>query len=234
MFRTLLQMSEATLFEYVTNELKLKYTNVKVNNPYYVAAIGNIPIVLVAHLDTVYNDENRPYALICHDKQQQIWWSPQGLGADDRAGVYMILSIIQNTKLRPHILFTTGEEDYGVGAFEVVKEKIFNNISYVIELDRQGACESVYYNCGNKEFENYINSFGFDTKLGTFTDISILCPIWGAAGVNLSVGYFNEHSYAEYFYEKFWANTYKKVIKMLKDTENYNKHWKYIDKRRYE
>ena len=84
---------------------------------------------------------------------------------------------------------------------------------------------------GNVEdFEKYINSFGSKTAEGTYTDISIICPNWGVAGVNLSVGYFWEHSYMEHFYGSFWYDTYRKVVRMLDDKEGY-KGWKYIPKK---
>ena len=98
----------------------------------------------------------------------------------------------------------------------------------MIELDRQGYKECVFYDCDNPDFEKYVNSFGFNTETGTFTDISIICPEWGVAGVNLSVGYLWEHSYIEHFYSEMWYDTYRKVVRMLDDKDGYKKIWKYI------
>lgn len=238
MFRAILQMTQKQLFNYLIDELKEKDYNIIIgktnvtNENEYIAAEGNIPVVLIAHLDTVFNDESRNEMEIYHDTEQGVWWSPNGLGADDRAGVYMILQILEQTKLRPHILFTTDEETIATGADAVasIKNKLFKEVSYVIELDRKGYQEAVYYDCDNKQFEAYINSFGFHTEDGTFTDISIICPKWEVAGVNLSVGYFWEHSYVEHFYSVFWYDTLKKVIKILEDKNGYKQIWKYIPK----
>ena len=238
MFRTLLQMTQNQLFDFAVSKLE-KYNYKPIigktritEEKEYIAAPGDIPIVLVAHLDTVFDDDGRKDMVVCHDTEQGIWWSPNGLGADDRAGVYMIFSILEQTKLRPHILFTTDEETIGGGADAVakIKDQLFKNVSYIIELDRKGYQESVYYDCDNPEFEAYVNSFGFHTDEGTFTDISIICPNWGVAGVNLSVGYLWEHSYIEHFYSAFWYDTYRKVVRMLDDKEGY-KDWKYIPKK---
>ena len=115
-------MTQKQLFNYLIDELKEKDYNIIIgktnvtNEDEYIAAEGNIPVVLIAHLDTVFNDENRNEMEIYHDTEQGVWWSPNGLGADDRAGVYMILQILEQTKLRPHILFTTDEETIATGA----------------------------------------------------------------------------------------------------------------------
>ena len=238
MFRTILRMMQTELFDYLVDILKEKDYNVIVgkNNILkereYIAAKGNIPIVLLAHLDTVFPDETRKNMSIYHDSEQGVIWSPNGLGADDRAGVYMILQILESTDLRPHILFTTDEESTSIGAEAVSskKEELFGEVSYIIELDRQGYKECVFYDCDNPKFQKLIESYGFKTEQGTFTDISIICPSWGVAGVNLSVGYLWEHSYVEHFYSAMWYDTYRKVLQMLNDKDAYSKTWKYIPK----
>lgn len=236
MLKQIFQMTQQQLADYVLKYLKeIKEYQVQIGydsnrSQQFIAGIGNIPVVLIAHLDTVFKDEARLNIEIYYDKEQGVMWSPNGLGADDRAGVYMILQILKTTKLRPHVLFTFNEEISASGAYLAanVKETIFkNNVSYIIELDRKGYQEAVYYDCKNTKFEEYINSFGFHTEQGLFTDISIICPQWNIAGVNLSVGYYLEHSYIEHFYLSFWLDTYKKVVKMLEDKNGYKKRWKY-------
>ena len=238
MFRTILRMTQTELFDYLVDILKEKNYNVIVgknnilNGREYIAAKGNIPIVLLAHLDTVFPDETRKNMSIYHDSEQGVIWSPNGLGADDRAGVYMILQILETTDLRPHILFTTDEESTSIGAEAVSskRKELFGEVSYIIELDRQGYKECVFYDCDNPQFQKLIENYGFKTEQGTFTDISIICPSWGVAGVNLSVGYLWEHSYIEHFYSAMWYDTYRKVLQMLNDKDAYSKTWKYIPK----
>ena len=41
--------------------------------------------------------------------QKNVMISPDGLGADDRAGVFMIMNIVK-AGFRPHVIFTTDEE----------------------------------------------------------------------------------------------------------------------------
>ena len=85
----------------------------------------------------------------------------------------------------------------------------------MIQLDRHGTNDSVYYDCGNDKFEKYINQFGFNTEWGTFTDISILAPRWGYAAVNLSIGYREEHQEIEHLYVGEMFQTIEKVINIF-------------------
>jgi hypothetical protein len=173
---------------------------------------GEIPVLLVAHVDTVH----KALPKVEHDKEKNVLWSETGLGADDRAGVAAILEIIDQG-YRPHILLCNGEESGGIGAKLASKNLKAPSVNCIIELDRQGAEDSVYYDCDNEDFEKYINSFGFKTAFGSFSDISFLCPEWGIAGVNLSIGYYGAHTSAEYLKINEWQNTVNKVIEILKN-----------------
>ena len=67
-----------------------------------------------------------------------------------------------------------------------------------VELDRTGSNDAVFYQCRNRQFERHINSFGFQTAFGSFSDISILAPHLNLAAVNLSTGYYHAHQPGEY------------------------------------
>lgn len=184
---------------------------------------GEIPILLIAHVDTVHNELPQ---VILYD--QGYAWSPQGLGADDRAGVAGILALI-DMGFRPHILLTDGEERGGIGAQEAVKNMTIPDIRYMIELDRKGSVDAVFYNCDNTEFQDFVVDFGFSKAVGSFTDISKLCPGWGISGVNLSIGYYNAHTKSEYLVEdEFFATIYR-VAEMLSRVPDET--FKYIEKK---
>ena len=232
-FKTIVKYTQQELYDYLVSQLKeAKYKNIKMHKN-FLAARGNIPIVLVAHLDTVFPEDTRAKMELFYDEKENTFWSPDGLGADDRAGITLILYLLKNTELRPHILFTKGEELYAEGASSASRQKMFfGKISYVIELDRKSINESVFYNCNNNDFKKYINSFGFETNVGSFSDISIICPAWDVAGVNLSVGYVNEHSYKEMFFVEALKITLVKVVKMLVKCPT-DTVWFYKEKRFY-
>ena len=162
----------------------------------YIVAEGDIPVAIVAHMDTVHR---LPVKELFYDKDSNVMWSPQGIGADDRAGIYSMFEIM-GRGFKPTLILTTDEEIGGVGAAALAKDikRITAKINFFIELDRRGSKDCVFYDCDNRDFEEYIESFGFETSMGSFSDISIICPAAGVAGVNLSIGYYNEHSTSEY------------------------------------
>ena len=70
------------------------------------------------------------------------------------------------------------------------------------------------------EFEKYINSFGFKTNKGIFSDISFICPNWNVAGVNLSAGYYNEHTEVESLKLDDLEYTIDRVKELISDIDN--------------
>ena len=163
-------------------------------------------------MDTVFSV---PAEEVFYDQRKGVIWSPDGLGADDRAGIFAILQIIKSG-LRPSVILTTDEEIGGVGAQALAKIPCpIPNLKYMIQLDRRGTNDCVFYDCFNPEFVSYIESFGFVEHTGSFSDISFLMPAWDICGVNLSVGYENEHSRVELLYINPLLDTIEKVKKML-------------------
>lgn len=215
LFCNIASVNQEALKGVLAKYLKKKYKKVEVTNDYIVAH-GRIPIALVAHMDTVFKEPPKEFF---YDTTKNVMWSPEGLGADDRAGVFAILSIIESG-LRPHIIFTTDEEVGGIGAMRLADAgNPFKDLRYMIQLDRRGTSDCVFYDCDNPEFEVYVEEFGFQTAWGSFSDISELCPEWGIAGVNLSIGYQDEHSYTERLYVAPLLSTIGKVKKMLSEKD---------------
>jgi hypothetical protein len=219
--------------EYLRN---CNYHNIKMTKD-YIFAEGDIPIALVAHLDTVFE---KPVRTLYYDERKNVMWSPDGLGADDRAGVFAIVKILMKG-YRPHIIFTTDEEKGCLGAEALVKDFLISpfKMRYIIQLDRRGTNDCVFYDCANEKFTNYVSSFGFVENFGSFSDISVICPAWKIAGVNLSVGYEDEHTYIETLHITPFLATIDKVCKMLEDVNDeffvyvsnpYSYKWNYSQK----
>ncbi len=186
---------------------------------------GELPIMLVAHVDTVCPEVPKTPVL---NKKTGCLSAEEGLGADDRAGVAAIVEAILLTAKRPHVLFLDKEEVGCIGAKQAVKLLKAPEVNCIIELDRRGREDMVFYTCDNPEFEDYIGKFGFKIAYGSVTDISILCPKWGIAGVNLSVGYYFPHSKTEYLKLDEWEATVKKIVKILKNPPK--KKYEYIER----
>ncbi|MBI5849336.1 MAG: hypothetical protein HZB31_15555 [Nitrospirae bacterium] len=187
-------------------------------------------VALVAHIDTVHDDEHAREVII--NESARTLWSPQGLGADDRAGVWTALTLFNSTPepLRPIILFTDLEECGGHGAKEAVHlfaDKL-SMATFLVELDRRGDRECVFYNAEPPEFVDYVETFGFSRNKGTFSDISIICSAVNRCGVNLSIGYHHAHTKKEYLNLMHMNNTREALSRLLKDNYEKKKIW-FID-----
>jgi len=174
------------------------YTDV-VKGDGYIYAKGNIPVLLTAHMDTVHKEPVKDFYEYINEDGNHILSSPQGIGGDDRCGIYMILEIIKEFK--PSILFCEDEESGGIGSSKFCKTDLINELSelnYLIELDRANGSDAVFYDCENPDFTDFITTnTGYKEAWGTFSDISYLSPACKVASVNLSCGYYNAHTLGE-------------------------------------
>ena len=182
---------------------------------------GDAPILLLAHLDTVHKE---PVRVIRRKQGGNILTSPQGIGGDDRCGVYALVCSYERAKKKPWMLFTCDEEIGGIGAkafADAYRKKQFptelDEVKMLVEIDRRGSHDAVYYSCSNEDFESYITSKGFHTEYGSFSDISILAPAMGVAAVNLSSGYYNAHTTEEYINCKHLEAVMEKVAEIIED-----------------
>lgn len=214
-FKAICRKSQNELMGYLLGKLRKKYNRVRLSKD-YIFAEGEIPICLVAHLDTVHKELPRDIIEV-DDKI----YSPQGIGGDDRCGVYAILQIIKKHKCS--VLFCCDEEIGGVGAEEFAKSKYGEGMKYYIELDRKGKKDAVFYECGNDEFMDYICGFGaWREEYGSYTDICDIAPAKGCSAVNFSVGYYNQHTLSEYVVPSevdYCIDNVCKLIEASKDVE---------------
>lgn len=223
-FEILCKASQKTLKSAMEVRLKSLYEDVVVDNG-FIFAKGDVPICLVAHMDTVHKE--LPKTFKYEDGKVS---SPQGIGGDDRCGIYMILEIIKKHKCS--VLFLEDEEIGGIGASKFVKHDASNGLefNYMIELDRRGSNDAVFYDCANDDFEDFIVEDGdWKTAFGSFSDISTIAPALGCAAVNLSCGYYKAHTKEEYVVLAEMEENIKKVCRLIERTTETDK-FEYIEK----
>ena len=219
LMETLISANQFRTKKIMSKFLKKLYPKV-LETEEYIIAEGDIPIGLVAHMDTVFELEIlKGERELFYDTRKNVMYSPGGAGFDDKAGVFAIIQILRSG-LRPHIILTTDEEVGAKGAVALAKlEKPFKDLRYLIQLDRRGSNDCVFYECDNEDFVGYVEKFGFVWNYGSFSDISELCPAWKVAGVNLSIGYRDEHTESEVLFVGQMLSTIDKVKTMLKEKE---------------
>lgn len=192
------------------------YTDVVVGGG-FIYAKGEIPVLLTAHMDTVHTHSVVDYYEYVDAKGRHILSSPQGIGGDDRCGIYMILEIIKEHKCS--VLFCEDEETGGDGSRKFCKTDFIAELAdlkYLIELDRANATDAVFYSCDNPEFTKFIeDNTGYKEAWGTFSDISNLAPDCGIAAVNLSCGYYHAHTLGEEVVVEEMLNTIEVVKELL-------------------
>ena len=189
----------------------------------YIYCEGVLPIILCAHMDTVHKE--LPKEIIYENGTIS---SPQGIGGDDRCGIYMIMEIIK--KYPCHVIFFEDEEIGGVGSSKFTTSEICKDlkgkINYAIELDRMNANDAVFYDCYNTDFMDFITKEFWYEDFGSFTDICNICPELDISGVNLSCGYYKQHTLNEYVVLKEMETAIKEVKKLIaRTTENDRFEW---------
>lgn len=223
-FNKICRMSQKELKNYVTMRLKETHREVTVADG-FVYAQGSFPVLLVAHMDTVHKELVKQ--IVCNG---DVISSPQGIGGDDRCGVYMILQIIQ--KYNCSVLFCEDEEVGCIGANKFVRTELASELkdkfNYIIEFDRKGHNDAVFYDCGNDEFEDFITKEFFKTDWGSFSDISVIAPELGCAAVNLSCGYYKAHTTDEYIVWSEMQASMDNAMKILARTTEKDK-FEYIE-----
>lgn len=198
----------------------------------YIPGTRTDRVLLVAHADTYWDarwPQNRGVVLPAKeiivqdhlDESIDFRNKNGGLGADDRAGC-ALLFLLRSTG--HSILVTNGEEHGTVGSRWLKQDhtKVFDEINrkhqFVVQLDRHGRENFVHYGKATEAFENYVkDEMKYDLERGTSSDIKILCET--VCGVNLCIGYYNEHSSAEYLDQEEWAKTLHRCHAWLKEKE---------------
>lgn len=206
----LFRMTQDELATYITSVLRNRKRGVNKQNGYVISK-GSYPVMLVCHMDTVHKT---PVRDLCMTRNGKILMSPQGIGGDDRCGVMMALEISKEYDCT--LLFCEDEEVGSIGAKAFVKDgDLPEDIKYIIEMDRRGNNDCVFYNCDNTDFEKFVESVGFKTAQGSFSDICVLAPAMGVAAVNISAGYYNEHTAHESVDLDVVANNIKRIKELL-------------------
>lgn len=236
-FEDICKMTQPELKKYMKGYLASKKYNV-VDEDGFLYAKGDVPVLLVAHMDTV------------HIKQcEKIYkvngriTSPQGIGGDDRCGVFIIMNLVK--ELHCSVLLCEDEEKGGVGARKFTKAKyvVTNDkeqaeevryidhldVNYMVEFDRKGNNDAVFYSCANEEFIDFVeDATNFKFSNGSFSDISVLMPEAKLSAVNLSCGYYNAHTTTEYVLYDEMMDTVEAAKTLIK--EKCDKPFEYIKK----
>ena len=172
--------------------------------------------VLSAHTDTVFSQ--KPVELVDNNGVLTNADSTLGLGADDRAGCYIMHKLIASGLPFIYIL-TDKEEVGGIGGVAFTKSPEFQGIlsktSCFIGLDRKGNTDCASYGYDNQElFDIFDTHGGYKYAYGSFTDVMTFSGNSSIACCNLSIGYYNEHTAKESLNTLQMEDTYNFLVEI--------------------
>lgn len=176
-------------------------------NVYFVKGESETYPVVVAHLDQVQKHHSKDFkAVVTEDIV--FGYSPsekeyQGLGADDKNGLWIALKCLQTFDVIK-VAFFVGEEIGCVGSSKC-DMNFFADARFVVEPDRRGGNDLITeisgYDIASEAFLNAFDyeSFGYKKTSGLMTDVLELTERGvGVACINMSCGYYNPHTDEEF------------------------------------
>ena len=178
----------------------------------YIPGVRADRVVLLAHADTKFDEAPGYPAAVRYADGRYTSANPEiGIGADDRAGCALVWEL---RELGHSLLITSGEEKGCIASHWLADENpdvlaSLNTHNFMVQFDRRNASEYKCYVVGSDSFRAYVEQqTGYrepDRLRGT--DIKVLCK--DVCGVNLSCGYYDEHTPAESMVFAEWEQTLK-------------------------
>jgi putative aminopeptidase FrvX len=173
--------------------------------------IGESSTMFTSHFDSATSRET-PVKLITFEKNGNKFVTSDGktiLGADDKAGVTVMLYMIENN-IPGLYYFFAGEEVGGVGSSRLARDRRHSNLKGIkrcISFDRRGynsvITEQMMQTCCSNKFAKSLckqfNKYGIELSpddTGLFTDSANFIGVIEEC-TNISVGYYNEHTSSE-------------------------------------
>lgn len=209
---------ETAMGAYVRERLRAGGWNVTSDRMGNVMAVrGECPVagytLLNAHMDTCQSEDDQDIREnLRYDEDRGIFLaeSPDGdrrqMGADDKAGISIILALAGGTNLPFKILCTVREEEGQQGVQEVPPE-FYADCAFGLTLDRKGRGDiiSTYHGrtCAPPYAVKNLIALGEETGMNYWgVNSGSIADTYYVAGhipaVNLSTGYYNPHTCLDY------------------------------------
>lgn len=191
----------------------------------YVPATRQNSVLLVAHADSVWDDKEIKLGQTDHRLFSVN--EKSGCRADDRCGITMLWKL---RNLGHALLIPDGEEKHGQGSeFLMGQEdwrKEINKHQFAIQMDRMNDADLAFYGVASNQFKDWCEKQfkGYKRLHGMWTDICNLCSEYRHKtdcldGVNISVGYYRQHTTEEYVELSEWHRTLSLLYENLSKEE---------------
>jgi hypothetical protein len=197
--------SEDIFVESIFSKLIPKNKLNKDKNGNYFVKVGESNTIFASHLDTV----SKEYTQVSHVIEKNIIKTDgkTTLGADDKAGVTIMLYMIINNVPGLYYFFI-GEEVGCIGSGLASRDLNFKHYNKIISFDRYGTNSVITHQSSQRTSSdlftnslcNELNLYGFEFEPdsgGVYTDSAEFMSIIPEC-TNISVGYYKQHTVNEY------------------------------------
>lgn len=177
-------------------------------NIYITKGVADSYPCLVAHLDQVQTKHSADFRTFEQDgclfgfsfQNKRV----EGLGADDKNGIWIALKCLESLPVLKVALFK--EEEIGCGGSRVADMAFFKDCRYCVQADRKHGGDLITDIGGaicSEEFirdiQPLMDRYGYKQASGLMTDVETLSDSGvGISCVNLSCGYYEPHTDHEY------------------------------------
>jgi hypothetical protein len=198
----------------------------------WILRIGTAPVMWSCHTDTVHWTEGRQNVTYDRDNVIRLHGAskeasknakaPNCLGADDAAGAWLLLQLIE-ARVEGLYVFHRGEECGAHGSTYITTKtpELVEGIKYAIAFDRRGTTSVITHQggsrcCSDAFAESFIQSLGDfgnfkPDPTGLFTDTALYTDLIPEC-TNISVGYQFEHGWKEHLQADFLVGLAKAML----------------------
>lgn len=181
--------------------------------------VGDDPKILFSsHTDTVHRTDGLQKLVM--DKVKQVLYKDDNepLGADDGAGMWLMLKMIE-AEIPGLYIFHRGEECGGLGSNHIATKntKLIEGMTHAIAFDRRGNNDIITTQsvgkCASQDLAEALNTQlggGYTSCRGSFTDTANYVDIIPEC-TNLSIGYNREHTAHEWLDYKYLTELAQKM-----------------------
>ncbi len=190
----------------------------------YVDDVSKTNLSLFITKDQAHKQAGFIWGGIITDYENKLYiYTPTTLGADDKAGIFILINLIR-AKVPGLYIFHVGEEVGGIGSYDIKTRKpgLVKGIKRAIAFDRMGhfdiisrqrgmvCCSLKFVNAFSDQLNDLIVTPNkivsrYKTAIGTFTDTANYTGLIPEC-TNLSVGYFSQHGETECL-DTLWLET---------------------------
>ncbi len=224
---------ETTMTDFIEDYIENKFNNVIVEKD----KIGNLYITkgslyedeyypcVVAHTDEVH--EFNQYRVVINTGDFFMGWCNKygcrnGIGADDKVGIFIALTLLEYVDVLK--IFLPVQEEVGLIGTKNAKMEWFKDVGYLMQCDRRGHSDLITFTNGVKVASNdfiedvyeIMVNYKYKKASGTCTDIGgLVTQGVGVSAVNISCGYYDEHTDEELIYIPALVNCLNMVNYMI-------------------